>query len=111
MIHKQFVNRQGTRVCRITFTLPEDFWADEIYLVGDFNDWSRTSHPMKQKASGQWYITLDLEVGRAYEFRYLCVGDWINDDPADSYSTNQHGTHNSVVLTSPTAGSPGSTCG
>lgn len=108
MIQKQFVNSQGNRVCRITFTLPEDFWADEIYLVGDFNGWSRTSHPMKQMTSGQWYITLDLEVGRAYEFRYWCDGEWINDDHADAYSTNPHGTHNSVVLTSPTADLPGS---
>jgi 1,4-alpha-glucan branching enzyme len=108
MIHKQFISSQGSRLCRITFTLPEDFWADEIYLVGDFNDWDRSSHPMRQTASGQWYAVLDLETGRTFEFRYLCDGEWINDDQADAYSLNPHGTHNSVVMTALPAGSSGS---
>ncbi|RDB20124.1 1,4-alpha-glucan-branching enzyme [Hypsizygus marmoreus] len=32
--------------------------AVEANLIGDFNDWSRTSHPMKKDPFGVWEITL-----------------------------------------------------
>ncbi|MEJ2558476.1 MAG: hypothetical protein P8186_20120 [Anaerolineae bacterium] len=37
MIHKTFIRTNGTSVARVTFTLPDSIWADQIYLVGDFN--------------------------------------------------------------------------
>ncbi|PPQ66576.1 hypothetical protein CVT26_009476 [Gymnopilus dilepis] len=32
--------------------------ATEAYLIGDFNDWNRTSHPMKKNEFGVWEIIL-----------------------------------------------------
>ena len=32
--------------------------ADEMHLIGDFNDWDRWSHPMHQTESGVWEIKL-----------------------------------------------------
>ncbi|KAF9076977.1 glycoside hydrolase family 13 protein [Rhodocollybia butyracea] len=32
--------------------------AREAYLIGEFNQWSRTSHPMKKNDFGVWEITL-----------------------------------------------------
>jgi 1,4-alpha-glucan branching enzyme len=32
--------------------------ADEINLIGDFNHWNRSSHPLKNIGSGIWEITL-----------------------------------------------------
>ncbi len=32
--------------------------ADALYLIGDFNNWNRTSHPLKLKAGGIWEIEL-----------------------------------------------------
>jgi 1,4-alpha-glucan branching enzyme len=65
MIHKTFVETDSGLVARVTFTLPNNIWADAFYLVGDFNDWNRTSHPFPQDREGQWSITVDLELGRA----------------------------------------------
>ncbi|KDR83966.1 hypothetical protein GALMADRAFT_55015 [Galerina marginata CBS 339.88] len=32
--------------------------AKEAFLIGDFNEWNRTSHPMKKDAFGVWEITV-----------------------------------------------------
>lgn len=101
MIQKQFTGAGKKAKCRIIFTLPEQIWADEVFLVGSFNDWNETSHPLLQSNSGEWRITLDLPCGQRYEFRYLCDGEWLNDNTADGYLENPHGSHNSVVYTSP----------
>jgi 1,4-alpha-glucan branching enzyme len=101
MIDKQFIETSTGTVARVTFTLPESIWAAAIFLVGDFNDWDRGSHPMRQDGEGRWTTTLDLEAGHAYQFRYLVDGEWMNDNQADAYAFNQYGTHNFIVVTDP----------
>lgn len=101
MIHKAFVETDRGPVARVTFTLLDSIWADKIYLVGDFNDWNRTSHPFQNDGTGKWAITVDLELGRAYQFRYLIGEHWTNDDQADAHVYNRYGTSNFVVVTDP----------
>jgi len=107
MINKTFCTATlvdgAAMVVRVTFTLSNTTWADRITLVGDFNDWNRTSHVLRRDREGRWTLTLDLEPARVYQFRYLLDGQtWINDDQADAYVSNLHGTSNSVVVTDPT---------
>ena len=33
---------------RVTFSLPKAIGADAVSIVGDFNEWSTTSHPLKK---------------------------------------------------------------
>ena len=33
--------------------------ADQLYLMGDFNGWNKTSHPLKRLADGAWEIFLE----------------------------------------------------
>ena len=85
----------------VTFEMPASIWADSVYLAGDFNEWNSQSHPLKQRRSDEgWEITLELDAGRAYQFRYLVNGsDWHNDWKADDYVPNPFGGDNSVVKT------------
>ena len=100
MIRKTFVKSGGKTVARVTFTLPESIWADTICLVGDFNNWNRTSHPFQRDREGKWILIVDLELGRAYQFRYLVDGkEWMNDTQADVYVHNDYGSDNFVVVT------------
>ena len=99
MIHKQFVNTSKGRVARVTFSLPGSIWADSIYLVGDFNGWNETSHPLSLGRDQDWSITVDLELNREYQFRYRKDGEWINDNQADAYSQNPYGSDNFIVRT------------
>lgn len=91
----------GKRACLdVTFTVPNQVWAETIHLVGDFNAWNRTSHPFQRTADGHWTITLCLPVGKVYQFRYLCNGhDWMNDCAADGYIPNPHGCENCLLIT------------
>jgi 1,4-alpha-glucan branching enzyme len=100
MIHKTFVRVRNKWVARVTFSLPGCTWAGRIHLVGDFNDWNRTSQPFKLDQEGRWTATIDLEPGRTYEFRYLYDDrEWGNDSQADGDVPNPYGSSNSVVVT------------
>jgi 1,4-alpha-glucan branching enzyme len=91
-------------VCKVTFTLPPAYGAEAkgVTLVGDFNEWSQESHPLKKaKSDGSFSITVDLPVNESFQFRYLIDGTaWINDDQADEYTPSPFGNEsNSVVRT------------
>lgn len=102
MIHKTFLEVDGRLVARVTFRLPEAIWADQITLVGDFNQWNTQSHPFTRNGSDIWRITLDLEPRRTYQFRYLADGkEWMNDQEADAHVYNNYGSNKSVVITDP----------
>jgi 1,4-alpha-glucan branching enzyme len=97
------IKRDGPRpgFVRVTFGLPSTIWAESVHLVGDFNGWDRASHPLTRSGDdGAWQITLELEQGQAFHFRYLVNGtDWQNDWNADRYVPNPFGGDNSVVQT------------
>jgi 1,4-alpha-glucan branching enzyme len=101
VISQTFITTERGQVARVTFTLSQSFWADRIHLVGDFNNWDRSSHPFRRDHEGRWVLTVDLEVDRAYQFRYLCDGEWMNESQADAYVHNPHGGDNCVVVTDP----------
>ena len=104
MIHKAFVQSEKESIARVTFTFPSGIWADRIYLVGDFDGWNRTSHPLQRDREGQWSLTIDLPLSQVYQFRYLCDGErWVNDRQADDYVLNPYGSNNFVVRTDPPA--------
>jgi hypothetical protein len=80
-----------------TFRLPAAVGAERAWIVGDFNEWSHTSHPMRL-AGDHFELTVDLEPGRSYRYRYLLDGGvWENDWQADAYVSNAFGTEDSVA--------------
>jgi 1,4-alpha-glucan branching enzyme len=84
----------------VTFQLPATIWAETVHLVGDFNDWNRHSHPLRRLQNDCWEITLELDQGGVYQFRYLVDGaHWQNDWHADRYVPNPFGGDNSVLET------------
>ncbi len=102
MIDKTFIEIDHKPMAQVTFSVPDGLWASALYLVGDFNDWHKTSHPFERDGAGGWTITIHLEIGHAYQFRYCCEADhWLNDPHADAYVYNIHGSDNFVVVTDP----------
>ena len=89
-------------LCQVTFMLPGIAapGAEVVCIVGDFNNWSIVAHPMKRQKSGDFTITLDLEPGRQYQYRYIIDDSrWENDWWADAYVTTPYGDcENSVVI-------------
>ena len=84
--------------CRVTFDIPPEAGACVASLCGDFNDWDPKANPMKKKKDGGFWLTVSLEAGRPYRFRYLLDEErWENDWEADQYVPNAFCTEDSVV--------------
>lgn len=99
-LQKRFLKSKP--VCKVTFKLPTQVAgeAGAVCLVGEFNGWHTAATPMRKLKSGDFTVTLDLETGREYQFRYLIDGDrWENDEAADGYVPSAYpGVDNSVVV-------------
>jgi 1,4-alpha-glucan branching enzyme len=88
-------------ICRVTFRLPKKAAPDAkgVTIVGDFNNWDKALTPMKRLKNGDFTVTLELERGREYRFRYLIDGNrWENDWCADRYVPNPYNCDDSVVV-------------
>jgi 1,4-alpha-glucan branching enzyme len=90
----------GSDHVEVTFRFRGAPWARRLNLVGSFNDWKTGETPMEQNPDDlTWSVTLELEAGRAHEFRYLIDGtEWRNDWYADTYVDNAFGSENSVIV-------------
>ena len=87
--------------CKVTFRVSKEManGAETVSVVGDFNNWDASAAPMSKLKTGEFTSLLELEKGKAYEFRYLINGsEWCNDSEADSYVPNGFGAENSVVV-------------
>jgi len=89
-------------LCKVTFRIPEEMGdsAKTAQIVGEFNNWTFFSTPMKKLKSGAFTATLDLELGREYQFRYLLDEKiWGNDINADKSIPSPYGdSENSVIV-------------
>ncbi len=97
MLKKNYKETDQKKVCHVTFKLPANVNASSAHLLGEFNDWDPTIHPMKRLKDGGFSVSLTLSPG-IYRFRYLLDGErWENDWEADSYMPNEYGSEDSVV--------------
>jgi 1,4-alpha-glucan branching enzyme len=95
MVKKKFF--KTNEECEVTFEM-HNADAQDILLVGEFNGWAPVA--MKAAKNGPFRAKVRLPKDGRYQFRYLVNGQiWLNDDAADAYWPNEHGTDNSVVFT------------
>ncbi len=82
----------------VTFTVDPRVRAQAAAVCGEWNDWSADADVMRRDAEGGFSVTVGLDAGRAYRFRYLLDGQrWDNDWAADAYEPNDFGGDDSVV--------------
>jgi len=90
--------REPGGTASVTFTVDPRVDARTAAVCGEWNGWSPTADVMRHGADGGFSVTVELEVGRAYRFRYLLDGvRWENDWAADAYLPNSYGEDDSVV--------------
>ena len=98
-IKKEYLKSRNA--CKVTFKLPKEAGPDaaSVAIAGEFNDWDTKAHLMKRQKNGDYTITLELEAGREYQYRYLIDNSrWENDYHADRYVKSPFGDcDNSVV--------------
>jgi 1,4-alpha-glucan branching enzyme len=94
-IKKQFLKSKP--VCKVTFTIVAKE-ANNVAVVGSFNDWNTQSSPLKKLKNGSFKGTIDLEANASHEFKYLIDGVFVNDAEADGYAWNDYaGGENSLI--------------
>lgn len=89
-------------VCKVTFRIPSNMAnnANKAALTGDFNNWDVNALQMKKlKKDGSFSVTIDLEAGKEYKYRYLLDdNNWLNDEAADRYEfDHQVNTDNCII--------------
>lgn len=98
----KYLSADGTK-CEVTFSVSPEAaqGAKKINIAGDFNSWSSTDNTLTQNKDGSFSITLELDLDREYQFRYLLDGiKWENDWHADKYIPAPYSNaDNSVVET------------
>jgi len=70
--------------------------AKSVSLVGDFNQWDATSHPMKQMPDRAWMINVELKHGH-HRYAFLVDGVITLDQRAQGITRNDKGERVSLV--------------
>ena len=79
---------------RFAFVRPTD---ETVYLVGDFNNWDESTHPMRRGPDGTHVLEMELKPGE-YEYKFKVGRVWFNDYYAHKYVPNPWGSENSVAV-------------
>jgi hypothetical protein len=95
-IHERLKGTTGK--VRVTFTMPAVEYCDRLYLVGWFDEWDETAYSMERAADGTWSLTLELEPGCSYHYRFRTLdGTWLSD-PSMRPAPAAFGLQNSFVI-------------
>ncbi len=95
-IHPNPISRSGK--ARVTFSMPPIDGCGQLYLVGWFTEWDETVYPMDLMPDGAWAITLELETGCTYEYRFRTLdGRWLSD-PAGPPASTRFGLNRSFLV-------------
>ncbi len=71
--------------------------AKEVSLMGDFNQWKKDAHPMKNDGTGTWKKIAMLPKGR-HEYKFLVDDEWEQDPANQQVCPNRYGTSNNVII-------------
>ncbi len=94
---KKSYNKSGNS-CRVTFKVPAELEAERVALLGEFNAWDAEKHLLKKRKDGSHSLTLSLDAGQDYRFRYLLDGErWTNDEAPDRLVPNRFGGADCVI--------------
>lgn len=94
MLKEESKKKSFRRKITISLKAPN---ANEVFLVGDFNNWDAGANPMKLDVDGRWKISLIFTPGR-YEFKFLVDGKWREGAKEEQTVPNCFGTLNNVLI-------------
>jgi DNA-binding protein HU-beta len=63
----------ATRV-RVAFLCLGCSGAERVSLVGDFNEWNESTHPMQKLPDGSWFTELVMPTGRTISYAFSVDG-------------------------------------
>lgn len=88
------IKNNGQKVW-VTFTYTPVNTVDHVALSGEWSGWKE--EPMKQKKSGDYFITKVFKPGVSFQFGYKVNGkDWITEEDCTSVPS-PYASHNSLI--------------
>ena len=80
--------RSGGDKVRVTFSAPPIEGCESLYLVGWFDEWKESTFLMEPREGGGWELTLELDRGCEYLYRFRTEdGVWLRDPSTPPGST------------------------
>jgi 1,4-alpha-glucan branching enzyme len=78
--------RGGDRYSAKKMAKPINFYCEapdarEVFITGDFNDWSERSHPLNRQTDGRWLAQVELHHGH-HHYVFLVDGKRMLDPRA-----------------------------
>jgi 1,4-alpha-glucan branching enzyme len=70
--------------------------ATQVFVAGQFNEWSLTKTPLEKGQDGIWRVTLKLKPGK-YEYKFYADGQWLEDPTNPDKVPDPYGGVNSVL--------------
>jgi hypothetical protein len=94
MVTKYKIKKSRNRRIRMLFRMPALEGCNSLYLVGRFNEGYESVYRMERAEDGTWWLELELDPARDYQYRYRSdSGAWY-DAPAvrtdESVSTSSN---------------------
>ncbi|MGQ7945525.1 isoamylase early set domain-containing protein [Flavobacterium sp. WC2509] len=94
-VKKQFIKTKP--VCKVTFSL-EAKEANQVSVIGDFNDWKVEEGALGKLKNGTFKGTFELPKDTTYEYKYVVDGVYVNEPEAEALKWNDFaGAENSVL--------------
>jgi 1,4-alpha-glucan branching enzyme len=71
----------GAGMVKVTFSLPTGEPACAVSVVGDFNNWDPSAHPLRPRSNQTRSVSVTVPAGTTLRFRYLGEGGmWFDDE-------------------------------
>lgn len=71
--------------------------AKEVFVTGDFNNWSMDSDSRMEHSNGAWKKEVRLIGGKNYRYRFVVDGNWIEDPGNPRKELNPYGSMDSLL--------------
>ena len=78
----------------VTFTTQARENASQVILTGEWDNWAYRE--MKKKKDGSFSVTVNIDLGKSYQFGYLIDGNWTSDTDLILVAS-PFGTNNSIL--------------
>lgn len=92
---KKTISRKAKEISAVDFEFSGE--GEDVFVVGDFNDWTPSQAYRLQKANGVFTKRLTLKPG-AYKYRFVIDGKWQNDPTNPNAEKNPFGELDSLLL-------------
>ena len=73
--------------------------AAAVFIIGDFNDWNPTAHPMERQYDGTWLTQVPLNHGH-HHYLFLVDGKPVLDPRAQGIGRNELNEKVSLIAVS-----------